>query len=1105
MEEEGAEEVSNPPATTDAGPTETGSAEVGTQEEPASVSGENGGIEKASVAEDANEEAAGGEIGDQEGKENDTGKENEPSQKEKVNETAPEGNKLAEQDKVPKEEGSQNSIRDYPSGDFVDYEESFNERGDLYFVEMTVKIETVLVKPPEEVVELVEEVKEAETKNKSKKGKKGKTGKTGTAGKGDGSKDSKGQKDSKTKKDSTKKSKTFKKEEELKKRQEERRKEEQIERRKKDQAPPCRFFYTFNLFLEDNPVTTVTTDHILEEQQKPYEYSFTLCVDENILMSYYNRRFEVKIFDDLSALLAKLNRFRKGAGGSKDRTQGRRRVKEEVNTDPIYVNSIYLNLKPLFMGELEVEGYINTGISQINTLEFVKVTLSLNQPLMSPTFYEKLNPLILTITKADNMPDRPVSYDELGERCEPAYCKYSLFNEPEANQTVGRAQGKTLKWEEKRVYLTGFWDKDELREFLRTSELVVELHDRDRKIDNEAKPLIFGSEEERLLPDINEVPDRKVPNNPFSSTDKPFDPYGVCKFKLNRLLDGERRLSLTANVLPCDRPDHWNIPEVDFMDQLPAGSYVGNGSTLTIKLDLAYPLNLSSESDNSRTFLGEASYLKIIYTFEYTNTRFLRFLEKSISDINIEALGLTDLPAKVTSAALSTYRLSRRQRASSHLNIITGFQVMDANARCFVLEGLQSGITRLWSSIQLSENDRKTIKCLYNSEVKFPTRNYLSFDVEIKKVKLYDALDNLVKEPMLYLKGAVPEECLEGVLCLQEIKRASRLYDLVKYNKLPTADMIVGVARKYGINLTKDDFYGVLDDNDENESEYSRGFILKSLDDPVLTGNTNYESQHLKPAGGGRRTSQYAHVKPRINCYDPEFDFFLENRKTHIPNFVETNIARFGRLKPIKHRNLQSPEEAQGDEEEVYSYSIQKLNCTMQERERMRREIAKDKSHLYTYNPLYQTLTFSTVDEAQVHKEEALASKRKWMTKKGFVVRERKNSIESNRHPKFDCISDTAEPAHTKVSQRWVVHTSNTVKNLSPSTNPHDYFGTGAPHIPKTSNYYSMQSQILGQEPNQVKELTEQERLDILWSKSYMPSEAMWDCLKVPQEVEKRA
>ena len=864
---------------------------------------------------------------------------------------------------------------------------------------------------PEEIVEKAEEEKDLEKVEREKKDKKKSKGKKEKRErKGDETDDSKAAKSKKKKKE----------EEELKKRLEERRKEEQLEKRRREQTPDYRFFYSFNLFLEDNPTTTVTTEHI-NEDGKVYEHQQTLCIDENILLSYYYRQFELKIFDDLNALLAKMNRFRKGQGSSPNRGQSRRKAtKEDNSVDPVYVNSLFINLKPLFMGETEVSAEITTGLSRINLLEKVKVTLSLNQPIMSTFFYEKLNPLVVTVSKATEMTDEPVSFDELRERCEPAYCKYKLYDEKDYNETKGCLQDKTLHWADKRVYLTGFWEKEGLFDYLKSSEFVIELHDRDRKVDSDTKPLIFGSEEERLLPDINEVPDRKVPNNPFSNTEKKFDPYGVCHFKLDRLLDGERQLHLSANVLPCYRPDHWDIPEVDFVDQLSAGCYVAAGSELSIKLELAYPLDLTEKDpEEYGRKLTKPSYRKLIYVFEYSNTAFLRALENSISEINIEALGLTDLPSRVTNAALSTYRLSRRQRSSHHLNIITGFQVMDSNTRYFVLEGLSAGINRLWNSIQLSEEDRKTIKCLYNSEVVFPSRSYLSFDVEIKKIKLFEPLENILKEPMLYLKGAVPEDCLQGILCIQQIRDAKRLHDLVKYSILPSAEMIISVARKYGINLTKDDFYGISTEYDENDGSPMKGFMLKSLDNPVLTGNSK--------AGNKKKGSMwryYQSIKPKINCYDPDYDFFIESRHAHIPDFVQTNIARFGSLKPIRNRSniVEHPEDKQ--EEEVYSYSIQHLNCTMQEKERMRKEIARDKKHLYTYNPLYHTLTFSKVNVSELHKEELLASKKKWMTRRGFKTGNNKSALESNRHPNFDCLRDTVEPHDDKKKAQWGEHTA---------------------------------------------------------------------------------
>ena len=86
-----------------------------------------------------------------------------------------------------------------------------------------------------------------------------------------------------------------------------------------------------------------------------------------------------------------------------------------------------------------------------------------------------------------------------------------------------------------------------------------------------------------------------------------------------------------------------------------------------------------------------------------------------------------------------------------------------------------------------------------------------------------------------------------------------------------------------------------------------------------------------------------------------------------------------------------------------------------------------------------------------------------------------------------------------KLTRHIFASFENRVRNLSPSTNPHDYFGTGAPtKVKQTSKRYAMESQIFkdcvddGSKPT----LTDEERLEMLYSKEYMPSYLVQECLQ---------
>lgn len=135
---------------------------------------------------------------------------------------------------------------------------------------------------------------------------------------------------------------------------------------------------------------------------------------------------------------------------------------------------------------------------------------------------------------------------------------------------------------------------------------------------------------------------------------------------------------------------------------MPTANYLEAGSELKIKVNLAYPLNSKGEQVDTfptekpgvptevlnilkftKLYLISFSWSKrirrkfkllrshifplflqcpfgrLVYIFKYTNSKFLRRIQKEITAINAEALELDSLPQHVIQAALSTYKLSK--------------------------------------------------------------------------------------------------------------------------------------------------------------------------------------------------------------------------------------------------------------------------------------------------------------------------------------------------------------------------------------------------------------------------------------------------------------
>lgn len=88
-------------------------------------------------------------------------------------------------------------------------------------------------------------------------------------------------------------------------------------------------------------------------------------------------------------------------------------------------------------------------------------------------------------------------------RCKPVYVSYQFYKQP-LHESAGRQQGSDVFWEDVNVVLLGTLDKGGLAEYLQGPQFQIEVHDRERKIEQKKpKPSLFGENPEDEM--INNV------------------------------------------------------------------------------------------------------------------------------------------------------------------------------------------------------------------------------------------------------------------------------------------------------------------------------------------------------------------------------------------------------------------------------------------------------------------------------------------------------------------------------------------------------------------------------------------------------------------------
>ncbi|XP_013407741.1 uncharacterized protein LOC106171815 [Lingula anatina] len=652
----------------------------------------------------------------------------------------------------------------------------------------------------------------------------------------------------------------------------------------------------------------------------------------------------------------------------------------------------------LFGGMKSLTNRIGTPVPGVEDLFF---TVTVDGPLMSEEQHRALNPMIIKVHSATNMPETPLTYSQLKQKCDPAYIKYQFYKQP-WHLSVGREQGKSIYWDDLNVVLLGTIPPCELRELLNGPPLEIGVHDRDRIIEKEKlKATLFGDDlEDEKINSVGAVSGRRTLFNPLKGRPKPWDPYAVGKFDLSELLLGERVMNLKVPLHNCPPPDLLGMKNTEegkvfgvegavdgpVDTPLPVGHYLQSHAMLKVRFELAYPLvtpsELAAKGELETAF--ECPFGRIVFIFDYKNVQFLRKLQTLVTDINARALELDTMPQHVIDAALSTYKLSLGQQRSRHLDIVTGFQLMDGVFHLFVLEGLKDGaIQQLWEALPKPENAE--IEVLFNSDLAFKERLYGPLDVDLCRVKLHEPLSVIMQQPLLYVRDMVPKPCFEALVKLDELTRMKMLRTAVRNDLFPNAEMIVSMSREFGVPLTADDLADLGEETQDKVAEDHHDMA----NDHEAADQPKSRSRYWPPLDNYNMT--YMEVVEERNMLGSHHDYVRENIISTRQTSERNRSLRTRSKPPTVRANVQV----------AHNYSTQSLNSTELAKEKLRQELSKSADHRFTYCQDYNhSMTVVPVSVEAVKRQETVDSKAAWRTARGFTFPGVNNLRMCNQHPK---------------------------------------------------------------------------------------------------------
>ncbi|KAG7319071.1 hypothetical protein KOW79_017545 [Hemibagrus wyckioides] len=625
----------------------------------------------------------------------------------------------------------------------------------------------------------------------------------------------------------------------------------------------------------------------------------------------------------------------------------------------------------------------------------VLCSITLDQPLMSEELKAELNPLIITISSASSLPSTPVPFHELEQKCIPVYCQYKFHNMP-AHRTKGLSHESNIYFKDVNVILTGLLSTEELLEFLRGPPLEIEIHDRDRKVEEpSSNPAIFGTEAtDDKLASTALVPTKQTINSPFKEMKKLCDPFGIAKLNLSDLLRGHRCLKLSLPIigshpvhrLGADKNECWEneleaTGALDAQDNtMPNGHYLQANSELKVQVEIAHPFN--PESDKSE---GHCPFGRIVYIFKYNNITFLERLKSEILRINAVAFQVHSYNEEVTRGILQGHIMDAIEKENKYLNALTGFHFLDKALHLFLLEGLKDeAIKKLWETvpIKLMEDIEKHVTVLYNSGLSFSKRLYDTLDVGLSPIHLHKPLETIMRQPLLYIRDTVPYTCLQAMLRINHLCQVSKLEDVVQNNLFPSAEMVLNLRKEFGIIPNSRGVERIMADSSDTKV-ISHPDVSQRTYIPLDNYNKNYLAWKQSQTNEGL-------------C-----------RKNFIPANIEDIRKATSALQTLKPKVFVAKAD---DGQSAHNYSIQTMNSTSLAKGLLYKEMAKEPARRFTYSQHYHSFTLDPVDVEAEHKASEARSRAAWRTCNGFILYNFKDSMESNKHPEEARVEELRKP-----------------------------------------------------------------------------------------------
>jgi hypothetical protein len=264
------------------------------------------------------------------------------------------------------------------------------------------------------------------------------------------------------------------------------------------------------------------------------------------------------------------------------------------------------------------------------------------------------------------------------------------------------------------------------------------------------------------------------------------------------------------------------------------GAYADSNCRLVGRMCLRHPVALagyavttatttSTSVQNAAELAGQLSahgnpwakdppskFSRLVLCCRYTDDGLFRTMLQACEAAAWEALPSVE--------SLLSHRLSdeeMRLANAGELDILTGFQVVDANWRVMVVEGLverpdgrDGALIRLRDSMGEFPQPTSTLRVLFDPDVRSPTRLYGALGVIPRSIKLRALLADTVKAAGFYSTAKAPRGAAGALRCVWELRRCPSLRDAGLLSVFPSAEAVLAIEMHYGTSVSLSDLQG---------------------------------------------------------------------------------------------------------------------------------------------------------------------------------------------------------------------------------------------------------------------------------------------------------